>query len=147
MQTNCYIIYNLWCHSSTHNNTMIVCVLCMCVCVCVYMRKIINKVWEWPCPLSSWVPTTYFVTILKIYPMLIRSYCTFDTYKMIIIMYITIEKLTSYTSSVLKFRSSGENPVWWSPTMGFGPINLPTHGQLQKGRDHSPLRSPGVPWP
>ena len=25
---------------------------------------------------------------------------------------------------------------------GFGPINLPTHGQLQRGRDHSPTRSP-----
>ena len=42
------------------------------------------------------------------------------------------------------FRSSGENPIRWSPTTGFGPINLPTRGQLRKGRDHSPMRSPDV---
>ena len=40
------------------------------------------------------------------------------------------------------FRSSGENPVWSSPATGFGPINLPTCGRLQRGRDHSPTRSP-----
>ena len=42
----------------------------------------------------------------------------------------------------LGVRSSGENPVWSSPATGFGPINLPTCGRLQRGWDHSPIRSP-----
>ena len=52
--------------------------------------------------------------------------------------------LIKFNLIIWQFRSSGENPVWSSPATGFGPINLPTCGQLRRGRDHSPTytRSP-----
>ena len=66
--------------------------------------------------------------------------CMHDEMKGLVWVYLTVCVLILEFSSV--FRSSGENPIWSSLATGFGPINLPVHGQLQKGRDHSPVRSP-----
>ena len=99
--------------------------MCACAWVCVCTnKKIKNKVWEWHCPPLSRALTTYTIaTSLRL-----------------------LSKRVAYKNnrSVLRFRSSGENPIRWSPTTGFSPINLPTCGSLCIGLDHSPTRSQDV---
>ena len=60
----------------------------------VCMTKLVR---EWPCPLLSWVLTT--------------------SYAIASALHLRVTALSITNDLVLKFQSSGENPIQWSPTM------------------------------
>ena len=112
-----------------------------CVCVCVFGNW--KRGWDGPCPLtirSNWLGLHYLERLWCFFcSHLTQGHITTNIIVCIIVILDNCMILELLNASGHQGRTQSD-PLQV-------PINLPTCNQLQKGRDHSPMRSPvEYPW-